>query len=164
MVFLSLVALAAAQVVVPTPSRGQDVAQERTGGPFGLGIAIGAPTGLTGAFSIGDWQSFQFGFGGDAGRYGDLSVTADYLFHFRPITVESGEYSVPLHIGPGINVSSNTTELLGLVHLGPRVVAGASVFVKELPVELYFDVAPTLYVYEEVTWAFDGQLGLRYYF
>ena len=85
MVFLSLVALAAAQVVVPTPSRGQDVAQERTGGPFGLGIAIGAPTGLTGAFSIGDWQSFQFGIGGDAGRYGDLSVTADYLFHFRPI-------------------------------------------------------------------------------
>lgn len=164
MLLLSFVAVAAAQVVVPTPTRDSGVNQEHTGGPFSLGVSIGAPTGLSGSFWFGDWHSLQFGIGGDAGRYGDLSVTADFLWQFRPIAVESGEYSVPLHIGPGINISSNTTEMLGMVHLGPRVTAGTSVFVKELPVELFFDVSPTLYVYEEVTWAFDGQLGMRYFF
>ena len=50
------------------------------------------------------------------------------------------------------------------VLLGPRLVAGATVNITELPIDLYFETAPTLYVYESLTWSIDGQPGVRYYF
>ena len=35
--------------------------------------------------------------------------------------------------------------------------------VTEAPVELFLALAPTLLVYDEVTWAMDGQIGIRFY-
>jgi hypothetical protein len=155
---------AVAQVAVPVPTRGEKAGDERPGGPFGLGVALGSPTGIATSFWFNDWSSVQFSVGGNLGRYGDVGVTGDYLIHFRPFQTESAEYSVPLHIGAGMKLGSNIEELSGLVMLGPRLNVGATVIVKELPVDLFVDVVPTLFVYEELSWAFDGQIGLRYYF
>jgi hypothetical protein len=152
-----------AQSPVERPEWGSKVRREREGGSFGMGMGIGAPTGFTAKAWIGDWMGLQAGIGGDLGRLGDFSTTVDYLVHFRPFDTGSGDYSVPLHVGLGVNLSSNNFEAAGSIYAGPRAVVGASVLVRELPVELFFETAPTFVVYQDVTWVLDGQIGVRYY-
>jgi len=164
MILLLAASLAAhAQVPVSSPQPGKAVAQERKGGSLGLGLAVGAPSGLTGKMWLGDWSSLQASFGGDLGRYGDLVATADYVIELRPFSTESDDYSVPLHVGAGFNLSTNPYEG-GAVLMGPRAVFGLSVLVRELPVDLFIEMAPTFYFYEDLTWSVDGQFGTRYYF
>ena len=83
--FLSLLATpATAQTPVDsTLSRGGAVNAEHAGGPFGLGLAVGAPTGVAGKLWLGDWSAFQFSAGGDVGVFQDVAVTADYVLQFR---------------------------------------------------------------------------------
>ncbi len=164
---LTLLALSAdahAQNKVEQPRFGDKVKGERQGGPLGLGIAIGAPTGISGKLWVGDWMGLQFSAGGDIGRVGDFAGTIDYVVHVRPFNTATTEYSVPIYFGGGFVLSTNTYEQYGDVLLGPRGTAGLSVLVKELPTELYFEVNPTFLVYEDVSWSVDGQIGVRYYF
>jgi hypothetical protein len=155
---------ALAQVPVASPDVKASTTAERQGGNFGLGFAIGAPSGLAGKIWMNPNNGIQFSVGGDLGRVGDLVATVDYTRHFRPFATEDDIYSVPLHFGFGVNLGSNVFELNNTVLLGPRFVAGATVNITELPIDLYFETAPTLYVYESLTWSIDGQLGVRYYF
>lgn len=156
---------AQAQVPVDTPTFGKPVARERQGGDLGLGLGVGAPTGVVGKLWLSDWSAVQLSAGGDLGRIGDLALTADYLVEFRPFQPDSDEYSVPLHIGAGVNVSGNVYEWTGLANvlMGPRAVMGLSVLVRDLPVDIYVEAAPTFYVYQDLTWSFDGQFGAHYY-
>ena len=153
-----------AQVPMAAPDAQARTSAERQGGSFGLGFAIGAPSGLAGKVWMDPSNAVQFTVGGDLGRVGDLVATVDYTRHFRPFATEDDIYSVPLHFGVGVNLGSNVFELNNTVLLGPRLVAGATVNITELPIDLYFETAPTLYVYESLTWSIDGQLGARYYF
>lgn len=153
-----------AQVPVAAPAVQARTTAERQGGNFGLGFAIGAPSGLAGKIWMDPTNAVQFTVGGDLGRVGDLVATVDYTRHFRPFATEDDIYSVPLHVGVGVNLGSNVFELNNTVLLGPRIVAGATVNITELPIDLYFETAPTLYVYEAFSWSIDGQLGVRYYF
>jgi len=155
--------LAVAQTPVERPEWGAKVPRERRGGPFGVGMGIGAPTGVSAKAWIGDWMGLQFAAGGDLGRLGDLAITGDYLFHFRPFSTGTSEYSVPLYIGGGLSLSSNNYEQAGGIFVGPRAVFGAAVLVRELPIELFFETAPTIILYQDPTWSVDGQIGVRYY-
>ena len=155
--------LAFAQTPVDRPEWGSKVPRERQGGPFGVGMGIGAPTGVTAKAWLSDWMGIQFGAGGDMGSLGDLAIYGDYLVHFRPFSTGTGEYSVPLYVGGGLSLSSNSYEQAGGIFFGPRAVFGASVLVQELPIELFFETAPTLILYQDVTWSVDGQIGVRYY-
>ena len=155
--------LALAQTPVEQPAWGSKVPRERRGGPFGVGMGIGAPTGVTAKAWLGDWMGVQFGAGGDLGRLGDLAVYGDYLVHFRPFSTGTSEYSVPIYVGGGLSLSSNAYEQVGGIFIGPRAVFGASVLVRELPIEVFFETAPALILYQDVTWSVDGQIGVRYY-
>lgn len=155
---------AQAQSKVQQPKFGDPIKGERRGGPLGLGIAIGAPTGVSGKVWMGDWMGLQFSAGGDLGSIGDFAGTIDYVVHIRPFNTATSEYSVPLYFGGGFVMSTNTQLGNGDIMLGPRGVAGLSVLVKELPTELFFEVAPSFLVYETVSWSMDGQIGVRYYF
>ena len=154
---------ALAQVPVQDTDVGSPVTTERQGGVFGVGVGLGAPTGVVGKLWLNQSAGMQFGVGGDLGRLGDVAGTFDFLQHFRPFSPEGG-YSVPLHAGIGLNASANAFELPGTVLVGPRLVGGFSVLIEDLPLDLFVEVAPTLYLIEEVTWSMDGQLGSRYYF
>ena len=155
---------AAAQVPVASPAARAQTTAERQGGAFGLGFAIGAPAGLAGKIWMNPSNGIQFSVGGDLGRLGDLVTTVDYTRHVRPFATEDGIYSVPLHFGVGMNLGSNVYELNNVVLVGLRAVAGATVNITELPIDMFFETAPTLYVHESFTWSVDGQLGVRYYF
>ena len=158
-----LMSQAVAQVPVATPDFGSAVSTERQGGNFGLGVAVGAPAGVTGKLWLGDWSGIQFTAGGDLGRMGDLATTVDYVVHFRPIDTGTDEYSIPLYIGGGFSGSWNWTEMQK-GYIGPRLVTGLTVLVTSMPIEIYVEMAPTFYILEDLSWSIDGQFGARYYF
>ena len=140
------------------------VTDEREGGPFGLGMAIGAPSGLTGRLWFGDWSAAQFSAGGDLGAFNSAALTADYVVVFRPFEVTDSAYAIPLHIGGGINLDLASQSGVSTVLLGPRAVFGASLMVPELPIDFYAELAPTIYFIEYIGWSIDGQIGVRQYF
>ncbi len=146
------------------PAGTHPVTDEREGGPFGLGVAIGAPSGLTGRLWFGDWSAAQFSVGGDLGAFNAAALTADYVVVFRPFEVTDNAYAIPLHIGGGINLDLVSQSGVGTVLLGPRAVFGASLMVPELPIDFYAELAPTIYFVEQIGWSIDGQIGVRQYF
>jgi hypothetical protein len=153
-----------AQVPVESADRGAAVEPERQGGPLGLGVAVGAPSGITGKYWLGSWSAVQFSAGGDSGVVGDLAATGDYVFQVRPFQTGEEDVSVPMHLGAGLNFGGNIDERTGgRWLLGVRGVGGLSVLFKDLPVGIYFETAPTFYLIENLTWSIDGQIGIRYY-
>jgi len=162
--FLMITLSAWAQAPVQSSARGSAVVAERQGGPLGLGLAVGAPSGLTGKYWIGQWSAVQFAAGGDIGVIGDLAATVDYVLEFRPFHTGVREVSVPMHLGGGINVGGNVDQdIVGRWLVGPRAVAGLTVLFRDLPVGIYVETAPTFYLLETFSWSIDGQIGLRYY-
>ncbi len=151
-------------IVAPPPAAPPAAAPAlgRAGGSFGLGIAIGSPAGVSGRFALGDLAAAQFSAGAALGRPGTLGATADYTLVFKPFAPSIEDYSVPLYLGVGFKAEVDTLSERSFV--GPRLVGGATVIAAELPVELYLEVAPTFYFLESLSWAVDGQIGLRYYF
>jgi hypothetical protein len=137
---------------------------EHLGGDFGLGATLGTPSGLTGKLWLGDVNAVQFAVGGQWGAFRDLAGSFDFVLHFRPVNVEGDEFSLPIHVGGGIKADVDLSVPGAQLLVGPRVVVGASVLVPTLPVDLFLEVAPTVYVATLWGWAMDGQVGARYYF
>ena len=137
-------------------------------GSIGVGVGIGAPTGVTGKMYIGDSFGVQLSAGGDLGRIGDVGLTADFVVHLEPLNDPSDGYSLPLYLGGGLSTSTNIAELQGDTYLGPRAVMGLLIVVDGIPADLFIEAAPTLYVMgsqqNPISWGVDGQLGFRYYF
>jgi hypothetical protein len=153
-----------AQVPVATSSSAVVTDSGRQGGPLGLGIAVGAPSGLAGRFYVTDGGAIQFSLGGDLGRIGDLALTGDAILLRRPFETGIEDYNVLVHGGAGVNLGVNSFELAGEVLLGVRAVGGITIQVQELPIDISIEMAPTLYLYDAVTWSIDGGLCSRYYF
>lgn len=135
---------------------------ERLGGALGLGVALGAPCGLTGRFWMGEGSALQFSAGGRLGTPGTLGATVDYVVVLRPFDVSDDAYTIPIHVGAGFKADVDVMNELALV--GPRAVGGASLLVPDLPTEFFVEVAPTFYFLEQISWSVDGQMGVRYYF
>ena len=157
----------AADAQSPTSSsmaRMGPVSVEHAGGPFGLGIAVGAPTGLAGKYWIEDWSALAFSFGGALGIYDDIGATADYLFEFRPFDVGDPEVSVQVHIGPGVHLGGNPAAgSTGRWQVGPRATGGFSIMKRDMPLDLYMEISPTIYVIDGAGWSMNGQIGIRHY-
>ena len=154
-----------AQVPLASSETASNTSTERLGGPLGMGVALGTTTGLAGKFWLNDNAAVQFGFGGRLGMPNDVSMSADYVIQSRPINVEGDDYSLPIHVGAGVWSAANfAAGASGEYHFGPRLVAGVSVLVPDLPIDLHVEVAPTFLVVEKLGWAMNGQIGMRYYF
>ena len=156
---------AMAQVPLASSETASNTSSERLGGPLGLGVALGSTTGLAGKFWLNDNAAVQFGFGGRLGVTKDLTMSADYVLQSRPINVEGDDYAIPVHVGAGVWSAANfAAGASGEYAFGPRLVAGFSVLVPDLPVDLHVEVAPTFLVVEKLGWSMNGQIGMRYYF
>ena len=140
------------------------VSAEHTGGDLGVGIAVGAPTGIAVKLWLEEWTAVQFSAGGALGQYNDIAATADYLLQFRPFDVGDPEVSVQVHLGPGIHVGGNTAaEMTGRWLVGPRGVGGFSIMKRDMPFDIYMEIAPTIYLVDGAGWSMNGQIGLRNY-
>ena len=98
---LLVLSTASAQVPIEVPAGPVFTTQERQGGAFGLGVAVGAPTGIHGRFWLGQFSAVQFSFGGDNGKNRSISSSLDYIVRLYDFKQADGEYTIPVYVGGG---------------------------------------------------------------
>ncbi|MCB9571137.1 MAG: DUF3996 domain-containing protein [Kofleriaceae bacterium] len=152
---------------------------------FGLGLMLGAPTGLSGKYFVGRSNAIDFGIGtiyGYRGRHG-LHVHADYLWH--PLSLTSAPaFELPLYIGIGGRFYNGDRCYLyanngkcdyyynGYTAVGVRAPIGISFDFNNVPIDIFGEIA---FVFDflvdhdsrydnGVYFDVNGAIGLRYYF
>lgn len=150
----------------PRPRRAKRFVANKT---FGLGLMIGAPTGLSGKYFYGRDKAIDFGVGAFRyyrGRDG-LQIHVDHLWH--PVTLASTEdFELPLYVGIGGRVFDfdDDNDRDGLA-LGVRAPVGISLDLNRTPIDIFFELAlvADLFVDYDDRYGVDvnGALGLRFY-
>lgn len=144
------------------------------GRDFGLGLMVGAPTGLSGKY-YGDRVALAFGLGEywhhghyDGDDYDDdLAVFMDVHFHPAEL-VRNATLSVPLYIGVGGRVSFYDHVDHDHTSMGVRVPLGIAMNFRRTPMDVFFELAFDLDLvgddHHDHGSHLGGALGARYYF
>jgi len=132
-------------------------------GQLGLGVIIGAPTGLSLKF----WQSSRtaldlalaWDFGKDY-----LHLHGDYLYHF-PLEIEGVSRSTfcwNLGIGARLRFKNNGDGEDDI--FGVRFVGGLEFLPREVPLDVFLEIAPVLNIIKSTDVDLEGGIGIRYNF
>jgi hypothetical protein len=146
------------------------------GRKFGIGFMLGDPTGLSAKLWVGPTNSLDFGlgfwgYGFDncaAGRtpcdhfgYHAGSFHADYLWQSN---IVRGQAQLDWHIGPGARMiwfggcAGDCFALAARVPIGVDLMFNNPSFL-----EVFFELAPTLYLVPFADFGIEGALGVRFY-
>src|SRR5690606_33708940 len=126
--------------------RGKQFTANKT---FGLGLELGAPSGLTGKYFLSDSNALQFGLGGYRGYYRDYygyHLYLDYLWH--PVSLASvSAFELPLFIGVG-GKFWDFEDRRGRVYddaigFGIRVPVGIAFDFNNVPLDVFFQLVPS---------------------
>jgi len=142
---------------------------------FGLGLELGAPTGLIGKYFLSSDRALDFGIG-DIYNYFDrsgLHIYGDYLFH--PVSlVSTPDFELPLYIGVGGRFwSFDNRRGDGTIDsasaFGVRVPFGIAFDLNNLPLDFFVQIVPVLDFYSNYTphtvyLDIDASFGARYWF
>lgn len=163
---LATVATLAAVTAAPAAADGVEK------GAFGIGLVIGEPTGVAAKLYLHDDQALQAAVGFSPVVDG-FQVHVDYVFH--PFILEERDaFTLPAYIGPGVSLLQHAAGRDGDddFRIGVRVVAGVLFDFKELPLDVFAEVAGVgQYTFGSesdsvngVGLALNGGIGARYYF
>ena len=150
--------------------RGRDEEMQH---PFGLGIILGEPTGVTGKFHLSPYQALDFGFAYSFNNFALLY--ADLLFQVSQLSGSRGrgESQVSPYIGVGIlyltsfqstrsnNAYFTSTDTVGL---GIRIPVGLEFFPGNSQVGIFAEIVPGIGLLPSPFGFFEGGGGVRYYF
>lgn len=142
---------------------------------FGLGLELGAPTGLTGKWFISSDHAIDFGVG-DIYNYGDrfgLHLYGDYLFH--PVSLASAPaFELPFYVGIGARIwdfenRRNDGVIDDAFAFGVRVPVGITFDFNNIPLDAFIQVVPVLdfysgYAPHSIYLDVDVSVGARYWF
>ena len=131
---------------------------------FGLGVMLGAPSGLSGKYYLSPDTAFDFGIGA-VYRFRDrdgLHLHADFLWH-PGVLAKPDPFWVPVYVGIGGRFLDHDNHS----HLGVRAPAGIMLDFQRTPIDIFFEVALVVDLFIEgrdTDVDFQGAIGLRYYF
>jgi hypothetical protein len=141
---------------------------------FGLGLELGAPTGINGKYFFTADRAIDFGIG-DIYNYfsrSGLHIYGDYLFH--PTSLASNEsFELPLYVGIGARFwdfrDSGPAAPNDAFAFGIRVPVGVSFDFNTVPLDFFVQVVPVLdffhnYNAHSIYLDVDASLGVRYWF
>ena len=170
-------------IVLASAAAGAESFQSRS--RFGLGLEVGAPTGLNGKYFTGGSFAVQGGIGileswGDDG----LHLHAEAVWH--PAVLHRGRtVDIPLHVGVGGRFLQHDwgrydycyddrgrSYRCNDTHVGIRAPIGISFLFKRTPMDLFLELALVIdvihvnndYMYDHDHAALHGALGGRFYF
>jgi len=154
--FVTGLAGALVTLAAGTPARAADEPAPPNA-PWGLGIIVGEPTGLSGLHAIGRHRAIDFGaawsLDGDS-----MHLHADHLwFSFGRFPVSEGTLALHYGIGGRARVHDNGG-------LGPRFPVGLTYWLPGGAVSLFGEVAPVMELVEDTHLDVEGGLGARYLF
>jgi hypothetical protein len=142
-------------------------ASEVGGKPFGLGVVVGDPTGLSAKLYLGGTtNAVDFALAFDtAGIYDDyVYFHATYLWHPSVLASGSGA-EVPWHVGVGGFAASDRWDNRGEDDvLGVRVPIGIDVNLESVPLQFFGDLGLRLALLPGTDVDFDVGVGARFYF
>jgi len=156
-------------ILLPGVAHAQPEGVEK--GPFGVGIIVGEPTGLSAKLYL-DNDTAIDGAVGSAVVTGGLQAHADYLFHPWILTDEDA-FVLPAYLGPGLRLlaADNGRGQAKDFHIGLRACAGIMFDFKSIPLDVFVEVAGVLdYVIsdddtrEGIDVGLNAGAGVRYYF
>lgn len=179
---LALAALASLPLFAATT---QSASATEVGGsrPLGLGFALGDPTAIVGKL-YGNGRSNALDFGLSFAQYGwrrcwwhagvrycdrsygALGVHADYLWQYN--LASQGNVVLDWHIGAGGRAwfyYADRADGRDALALAGRMPVGLDLMFRNPSfLEVFLEVAPTLYIIPEVWLGFPASLGVRFYF
>ena len=135
-------------------------------GALGVGLILGEPTGICAKLYLQDDQAIQAA-AGAAFYGGGLQLHGDYVFH-PWILQDRDSFVLPVYVGPGLRFIqySEGRGIDSHFAIGLRAVAGMLFDFKEVPLDVFVEVAGVLeYDFDEgVEPALNVGAGVRYYF
>lgn len=136
-----------------------DLLTDREPRGIGVGVMVGEPTGLTVAWRPNDQRAVQ---GHLSWSLADdrVRVSGDYLNTVAMIDPEDAAMSFPIYVGLGLTGSVEDEDFV----LGGRVPVGITLLPDETPIDVFAEVAPTVYIVPETELAVEGAIGARLYF
>ncbi len=146
----------------------------QSNGVFGLGLELGAPTGLNGKLFLTPNTALDFGIGEIYHSYyaGDgLHVYVDYLWHPKEL-VRTPAFKLPLYIGVGGRIWFFDYDNKGNQNgsaFGVRVPIGITFDMNNIPLDFFGQFVPTLdffhnYYRHDLYIDVDFSVGARYWF
>ncbi len=159
----------------PRPTHVERFSANKT---FGLGLMLGAPTGLSGKWFISGDTAIDFGVGAIGyyrGREG-LHLHADHLWH--PLVIAKAEpFWLPLYFGVGGRMfffdddfdDDNDRDDRDGVALGVRAPVGIAMDFNNVPLDVFFELALVMdffldYDDDDIDIDLNGAIGARYWF
>lgn len=150
-------------------------ASANTPGPFGLGIVIGEPTGLSAKLWLDQKHALDFGLSFSFDDY--FLIFSDYLFHFPGAFGRSSKFVTELTPYVGIggvlafandrhahhdrHLYGHERDSLGL---GVRVPVGIEWIPSSAPLGVFVELVPGIAIAPATDAFFEGGIGVRYYF
>jgi hypothetical protein len=136
------------------------------GGPFGLGLILGSPTGVSGKLYFGKRNALDFAVGAALVNERGFHVHVDYLWHPVMLT-EDEAFFLPLYFGIGGRLLSHERHEDSDLHLGVRVPVGIVFDFKRVPIDVFGEVALVVDIIhssgEDIV-DLNAAVGVRYYF
>jgi hypothetical protein len=128
---------------------------------YGIGIILGEPSGLSGKYWLNNTNALDFGLGFSFTNFNNnrIQLNCDYLWNNYDFFKTSEKLII--YYGPGIKIltgGSNDAKL------GIRGVAGVGWFIKDAPIDMFFEVAPVIYMIPGTIFKIDVGIGARYFF
>lgn len=138
--------------------------------PFGLGVVLGDPTGLSAKLYLGgpanavDFALAFDTYSNNGATNGWMYFHATYLIHPSVLAKPNG-FEMPWHVGVGGYIlsdefqSSNDRDAFGV-----RVPIGLDFNLDDLPLQFFGDIALRVNLFPDTDIDFDLGIGARYYF
>jgi hypothetical protein len=141
---------------------------------FGIGLELGAPTGINGklfltpsnAIDFGLGEMYHYYYGGDG-----LHLYADYLWHPTVLTQQPA-FSLPFYVGIGARLwqfdySCGGRTCTGADAIGVRVPVGITFNFNNVPLDIFVQAVPTLDFFHDyrhdVFLDIDFSVGIRFW-
>ncbi len=128
--------------------------------PFGAGVILGEPTGVTVKYWVSDTTAFDAALGWSFEGRTSFHLHGSYLFHdFEMVEVAKG--SLPLYFGVGgrLKARSGKSDRLGV-----RVPFGVAYHFEDVPVEAFAEIVPIIDVVPSSRASLNAAIGARFYF
>ncbi|MCB9744687.1 MAG: hypothetical protein H6741_26880 [Alphaproteobacteria bacterium] len=132
---------------------------------FGIGIIAGEPTGLSLAFGLNSRNTVQshlsWSLANDRAR-----VSVDYLFTITEFAAPDVSATFPFYVGLGGVVGADDRRFWDEASpvLGARVPIGIAMHPNSVPIDVFAELAPVLYLLPGTDFGMEGGIGARFWF
>ena len=143
-------------------------AQER---PFGFGVILGEPTGLSAKLWTSPTTAYDFGFGwafggdrisGDRIQYngsGRIHFHMDYLWHKFDAIPSAARLPLYAGVGGRINTGAGYGSSTAV-----RGVMGIAWLPERMPIDIFCELVPSIQLTPSNGFGIDADIGTRYFF